>query len=256
MLMTMDVGNTNLKFGLWEDNELFANWRVKSRSDISGDEVGFMLEGFLRLSGLSFSMIDDLVIASVVPPMRPSLERFAGKYLKKQAIFVESHSQKMMKLDYDNPREVGADRVVVSVAAWKRYRKSLVVVDFGTATTFDCVSGDGVYLGGAISPGFRLSADALTLRASLLPKLESFYVPTGAICKDTVNCMNSGLVLGYTSLVEGMVKRISLEMASNPTVVATGGLAALFASLSDSIDAVHPDLTMEGLKIIYDEKKW
>jgi type III pantothenate kinase len=256
MLMTMDVGNTHLKIGLWKGDALLTNWRVKSRADLSGDEIGLMVEGFLRLSQFSFSEIDDLIIASVVPPMRPALERFSNKYLSKRAIFVEGHSQKIMPLLYDNPKEVGADRVVVSIAAFRRYRTSLIVIDFGTATTFDCVSKEGVYLGGAISPGFRLSADALTFRASLLPKLESFYVPEKAICKDTVNGMNSGLVLGYIGLVEGMVARISKEMESKPTVVATGGLAGLFASQSDAIEAVLPDLTMEGLKIVYDEKKW
>lgn len=257
MLMTMDVGNTHLKIGLWgEDDTLLTNWRVKSRADLSGDELGLMTEGFLRLSAYSFGEIDDLIIASVVPPMRPALERFSVKYLKKRAIFVEGHSQKIMPLEYSNPREVGADRVVVSIAAWRRYHKSLIVIDFGTATTFDCVSDSGTYLGGAISPGFRLSADALSLRASLLPKIESFYVPEKVICKDTVNGINSGLVFGYISLVEGMVARITKEMETKPVVVATGGLASLFASQSEVIEAVLPDLTMEGLKIIYDEKKW
>jgi type III pantothenate kinase len=256
MLMTMDVGNTHLKIGLWSSDALLTNWRGKSRADLSGDEIGLMVEGFLRLSQFSFSNIDDLIVASVVPPIRPALERFSLKYLNKRAIFVEGHSQRIMPLDYDNPKEVGADRVVVSIAAWRRYLASLIVIDFGTATTFDCVSEEGIYLGGAISPGFRLSADALTHRASLLPKLESFYVPEKVVCKDTVNCMNSGLVWGYICLVEGMVGRISKEMKSKPVVVATGGLAGLFASQSDAIDAVLPDLTMEGLKIVYDEKKW
>ena len=215
-----------------------------------------MVEGFLRLSKFNFEQIDDLVVASVVPPVRPALERFSVKYLKKRPIFVEGHSQKIMPLDYKNPREVGADRVMVSIAAYRRFKRSLIVIDFGTATTFDCVSEDGVYLGGAIAPGFRLSAEALTFRASLLPKMESFYAPEKAICKDTMDGMNSGLVLGYASLVEGMVGRISREMENKPKVVATGGLAALFASQSGAIDEVLPDLTMEGLKIIYDEKKW
>ncbi|MDR2460153.1 MAG: type III pantothenate kinase [Deltaproteobacteria bacterium] len=256
MLMTMDVGNSNLKFGLWKEDELISNWRVSNRKELSSDELGLMVEGFLRISQLSFSEVEDLVVASVVPPMRPALERFSLKYLKKQAIFVEGYSQKMMRIDYSNPREVGADRVVVSIAAWHRYHRSLIVIDFGTATTFDCISKEGNYLGGAIAPGFRLSADALFQKASMLPKMESFFSPKKAICKDTINGLNSGLVLGYTYLVEGLVGHIIQEMDTKPMVVATGGLAGLFAAQSEVIEKVLPDLTMEGLKLVYEEKKW
>ncbi|MDR1166368.1 MAG: type III pantothenate kinase [Deltaproteobacteria bacterium] len=256
MLLTMDVGNTNIKIGLWRDNELASNWRVHTRPDLSGDEIGLMVDGFLKISHRGFADIEDLVVASVVPPMRPALERFCARYLHKRAIFVEGHSQKMIHVDYANPREVGADRVVVAIAAWSRFQESLVIIDFGTATTFDCVSAEGVYLGGAIAPGFRLSAETLFTKASLLPKMESFYKPVRAICKDTLNGLNAGLVLGYTALVEGLTQRIALEMPLKPKVVATGGLAALFASQTEIIEEVLPDLAMEGLKIVYDQKKW
>jgi type III pantothenate kinase len=256
MIITFDVGNTNIKFGLWQDDKILGDWRVNTKRDLSGDELGFMVDGFLRLGDFSFSQIEDMVVASVVPPMRPALERFANKYIKKPPIFVEGHSQKMIKIDYLDPRQIGADRVVVSIAAWHRFKQALVVIDFGTATTFDCISGEGVYLGGAIAPGFRLSAEALFQRAALLPKMESFYKAHKAICKDTVNGLNSGLILGYTGLVEGLVARISEEMGSPPKVVATGGLATLFSNHTPIIEEVLPNLTMEGLKIVYDEKKW
>jgi type III pantothenate kinase len=256
MLMTMDVGNTNIKFGLWRGGSMPANWRVSTRGDVSGDELGLVVDGALRLGGFSFGDVGDLIVSSVVPPLRPALERFSIKYLARTPIFVEGWSQRAMPLEYSNPREIGADRVVASVAAWSRHKRSLVVIDFGTATTFDCVSSGGAYLGGAIAPGFRLSAEALFRRASMLPKMESFYAPPRALAKDTLSGLNAGLVLGYTGLVEGLARRPSAEMGDDPLVVATGGLANLFASQTDVIKEVLPDLTMEGLKQIYDEKKW
>ncbi|MDR1039606.1 MAG: type III pantothenate kinase [Deltaproteobacteria bacterium] len=256
MLMTMDVGNTNIKFGLWRGGTMAYNWRVSTRGDVSGDELGLVVDGALRLAGLSFGQVEDLIVASVVPPLRPALERFSNRYMGRVPIFVEGWSQRAMRLEYTNPREVGSDRVVASLAAWRRLKRSVIVVDFGTATTFDCVSDDGAYLGGAIAPGFRLSADALFRRASMLPKMESFHVPERALCKDTLAGLNAGLVLGYTALVEGLASRLASEMDPEPVTVATGGLAGLFASQTAAIREVLPDLTMEGLKIIYDEKKW
>ncbi|MDR2140574.1 MAG: type III pantothenate kinase [Deltaproteobacteria bacterium] len=253
MLLTIDVGNTNIKFGLWGQEKLLAIWRVSTQKSASGDELGLVLDGFLRLSERSFKDITGCVVASVVPPMRPALERLGSRYLGQAPIFVEPQSQKLLPILYNDPREVGADRVVVSLAAFRRFKKSLIIVDFGTATTFDCVSAQGEYLGGAIAPGFRLSAEALFQKASRLPKMEQFFEPTGAICRDTVNSLNSGLVLGYAGLVEGLVGRIRAEMASEPLVAATGGLAGLIAGQTRVIEKVLPDLTMEGLKIFYDE---
>ncbi|MDR1083643.1 MAG: type III pantothenate kinase [Deltaproteobacteria bacterium] len=254
MLLTLDVGNTNLKFGLWVYDTLSAVWRISTRKDISGDELGLVLDGFLRLNGYGFRDITDLAVASVVPPMRPALERLASRYLNLTPVFVEAHLQRLMPIRYTDPREVGSDRVVVSVAAYRRFKTSLIVLDFGTATTFDCVSEKGEYLGGAIAPGFRLSAEALFQKASRLPKMEQFYSPQRAISQDTVNSLNSGMVLGYTGLIEGLVSRIRGEMSGQPMVVATGGLAALFARETQVIKEVLPNLTMEGLKILYEEK--
>jgi type III pantothenate kinase len=256
MLMTMDVGNSNLKFGLWLDGAMAGNWRYPTRADVSGDELSIAVDGALRLSGFSVGQVGDVIAASVVPPLRPALERFTQRCLGKAPIVVEGWSQQAMPLEYSNPKEIGSDRVVASFAAWRRYRRSLIVIDFGTATTFDCVSREGAYLGGAIAPGFRLSADALFRRASMLPKMESFAHPERALCKDTLGGLNAGLVLGYTGLVEGLAARLASEMGDSPPAVATGGLARLFARETPAIAEVLPDLTMEGLKIIYDEKKW
>ena len=253
ILLTMDVGNTNIKIGLWRGGAMEQNWRIHTRQNVSGDELGFWLEGFLRIRGYSFESVKDLAICNVVLPLRPSIERLGHRYLNKPPIFVEAHTQKIMPVRYDNPREVGADRVVGAVAAYDRIGAALVVVDFGTATTFDCVSSEGEYLGGAIAPGFRLSADALFDRARRLPKMEQFYKPGSAIAKNTLDSLNSGLVLGYAGLVEGVVARVRAEMGP-VAVVATGGLAALISEETDVVDDIYPDLTMEGLKIIYDRR--
>ncbi|MDR1545381.1 MAG: type III pantothenate kinase [Deltaproteobacteria bacterium] len=256
MLLTMDVGNTNIKFGLWLDNQLSFNWRVHTRRSTSGDELALLLEGFLRLQGVALKELENLVVASVVPPMRPAIERLGLRYIGRRPIFVEAHSQSLMPVLYDDPREVGADRVVGAIAAYRRCAAPLIVVDFGTATTFDCVSAAGEYLGGAIAPGFRLSAEALFHKASRLPKMEQFYRPVTAIAKDTVNSLNSGLVIGYAGLVEGLARRIASEMTTTPKVIATGGLAGLIAGETAILEAVWPDLTMEGLKIVYDERAY
>jgi type III pantothenate kinase len=254
MILTMDVGNTNIKFGLWTDKEMTYNWRISTRHSSSGDELGLMVESFLRMQGFAFKDVDDLVVASVVLPMRPAIERLGSRYLGKPPIFIEAYSQTIMPILYHNPREVGADRVVGSISAYRRFRSRIIVVDFGTATTFDCISAAGEYLGGSIAPGFRLSAEALFDRARRLPKLEQFVKPVAAIAKDTINSLNSGLVLGYAGLVEGLVGRIKMEMGEESRVVATGGLAALIAGETSVIEDIFPNLTMEGLKIIYEEE--
>ncbi|MDR0548065.1 MAG: type III pantothenate kinase [Deltaproteobacteria bacterium] len=256
MLLALDVGNTNIKFGLWGPNSLLAIWRASTRKNISGDELGLILEGFLRLNGYTFADVSGFIVASVVPPMRPAIARLGARYLNVTPIFVEPHRQKLMPILYDDPKEVGADRVLVSIAAYRRFQRGLVIVDFGTATTFDCVSAKGEYLGGAIAPGFRLSADALFQKASRLPKLEQFFAPPNAICRDTIQSLNAGLVLGYAGLVEGLIARIKSEMTGEPLVAATGGLAALIAKQTPAIAEVLPDLTMEGLKILFDEKMY
>lgn len=255
MLFTMDVGNTNINLGLWEGDELKADWRLSTRRESTLDEMGLAIGGLFAAEGFEFKMVSGFIISSVVPPMRPTLERFGSKYLKLRPIFLEAHRQTLMPIFYKNPMEMGADRIAVSIAAYRRYHSSVIVVDLGTATTFDCISAKGEHLGGAIAPGLRLSAEALFQKASRLPKLELFDLPSTAIAKDTISSINVGLIYGYMSLVDGLVKRIKVELGP-AKVVATGGLASLIAAESEQIEEVLPDLTLEGLKIIYNEMAW
>ena len=255
MLFTMDVGNTNINLGLWQGDELRADWRLSTRRESTLDELGLSIGGLFAAGGFKFEQVTGFIISSVVPPMRPALERFGTKYVKLRPIFLEAHRQSLMPIFYTNPAEMGADRIAVSIAAYRRYRGSVIVVDMGTATTFDCISKDGEHLGGAIAPGFRLSADALFQKASRLPRLELFDLPPKAIALDTISSINVGLIYGYISLVDGLVTRLKKELGP-AKVVATGGLAGLIAAESQQIEEVLPDLTLEGLKIIFNEMAW
>jgi len=256
MLFTMDVGNTNINCGLWLGDELRADWRLSTRRESTLDELGLAFGGLFQSGGFSFEQVRGFIISSVVPPMRPALERFGSKYVRLRPIFVEAHKQTLMPLKYDNPMEMGADRVAVSIAAYRRLRSRAIVIDLGTATTFDCISEKGEHLGGAIAPGLRLSAEALFQKASRLPRMELFDLPARAIARDTISSLNVGLIYGYISLVDGLVARLKKELGAGARVVATGGLATLIASESEQIEEVLPDLTLEGLKIIYDEMAW
>ncbi len=255
MLFTLDIGNTNMNLGLWRGDILCADWRLSTNRGYTLDELGLSIGGLFAAAGFTFSDVDGFIISSVVPPMRPALERFGAKYLKLRPIFLEAQRQNIMPLKYVNPAEMGADRLAVSVAAYRRYRRSLIVVDMGTATTFDCISDRGEHLGGAIVPGLRLSAEALFQKTSRLPRLEMFDPPERAIARDTLSSINAGIVFGYTALVDGLAARIKKELGQ-AKVVATGGLAALIASESTQVEEVLPDLTLEGLKIFYHEMDW
>ena len=255
MLLTLDVGNTNTNCGLWLGDELKADWRMVTRRESTLDELGLSVGGLLAAHGFSFQDITGLIIASVVPPMRPALERFGVKYAHQRPIFLEAHRQTILPLSYANPMEMGADRVAVALAAHRRVRGAVIVVDLGTATTFDCISAQGVHLGGAISPGLRLSAEALFQKASRLPRLELFDRPKKALANDTIASLNVGLIYGYMDLVDGLVTRLKKETGP-AKVLATGGLAGLIASGSTQVDEVQPDLALEGLRIIYQENGW
>ncbi|KXS56830.1 MAG: hypothetical protein AMR96_00120 [Candidatus Adiutrix intracellularis] len=255
MLFTLDIGNTNMNCGLWLGDELKADWRLSTRRESTLDELGLAIGGVLNAAGFDFRSISGFIIASVVPPMRPALERFGAKYVKQRPIFLEAHRQTLLSLRYLNPIEMGADRVAVSIAAYRRVRTRVIVVDLGTATTFDCISEDGEHLGGAIAPGLRLSAEALFQKTCRLPRLELFDLPDRIITQDTISNLNVGLIYGYVSLVDGLVTRIKKELGP-AKVLATGGLATLIASESTQIEEVLPDLTLEGLKIVYNEMAW
>lgn len=250
LLLTMDIGNSNLVFGLWEEEALIGDWRIRTRRDLTADELGLAIGGMITQSGIRWADISSLIISSVVPPMRPALERFAARYLGFEPLFVEPN-QTFMPVKYDQPRDVGADRVVGAIAAYNRFKTSLIVVDFGTATTFDCISAQGEFLGGAIAPGLRLSAEALFQKASRLPKIEMFQRPARVVATNTIDSMNSGLIFGYAGMVDGLVRRAKLEMGGRPKVVATGGLASLIAAESEQIEEVLPELALEGLRLIH-----
>lgn len=255
MLFTLDVGNTNMNCGLWLGDELKADWRLATRRESTLDELGLSLGGLLKAAGYAYNDITGFIISSVVPPMRPALERFGIKYIRLRPIFLEAHRQTLLPLSYTNPMEMGADRVAVSIAAYRRVRGAVIVVDLGTATTFDCVSASGLHLGGAIVPGLRLSAEALFQKASRLPRLELFDLPDRVMARDTISSLNVGLIWGHIALVDGLVERLKREMGP-ARVLATGGLAGLIASGSGQIEEVLPDLTLEGLKIAYNEMSW
>jgi type III pantothenate kinase len=253
MLVAMDVGNTNTVIGVYRDDQLLSDWRIRTEKDATIDELGILLRSLFQAQGLVLEADTDLIISSVVPPMNNTLEGFAQRYLKVKPLWVGPGIKTGMPIYYDNPREVGADRIVNAVAAYEQVHGAVVIVDFGTATTFDVVSQQGEYQGGIIAPGVMISCEALFLKASKLPRVEIFAKPKSIIAKDTISSMNAGIIYGYAGLVDGIVARIKEALNNRKTrVIATGGLACLIASETKSIDAVDDFLTLKGLKIIYE----
>jgi len=255
MLLAIDIGNTNTVIGVYDGDRLIHHWRLRTEKDATEDEFLLLIKNLFASEGAKMEAITGTIISCVVPPMINIANNFCSRYLHHQPVFVDADTFTDMPILYDNPKEVGADRIVNAVAAFHKYRTSLVVVDFGTATTFDCISQDGAYLGGAISPGILISSEALFQKASKLPRVEIFASPKRVIAKDTISSMNAGIIYGYAGLVDGIVRRIKKELTPAPKVIATGGLAELMAKESETIEAVEPHLTLEGLKIIYDKTK-
>ncbi len=250
MLLVIDVGNTNTVLGLYRDEELIQNWRITTDKTRTVDEYAVLIHELLRLGDISMAAIEDVIISSVVPPTKEALEGLCRKYFKRSPYLIGPGIKTGMPIHYDNPREVGADRIVNAVGAYEKRRCSLIIVDFGTATTFDLVSAQGEYEGGAIAPGLTISAEALFQRASKLPRVE-FVRPPQVIAKNTVNSIQAGLFFGYVGLVDGIVSRMRQESRENPLVIATGGLARAIAPASQTIQEVEPFLTLEGLRILY-----
>ncbi len=251
MLLALDVGNTNIVLGLFSGKDLLHHWRLSTRREGTSDEYGILIQELFALHRIESSQVNAAVISSVVPPLQATLEEMVENGFRIKVLRVEPGIKTGMPILYENPKEVGADRIVNAVAAIEKYGKPAVVVDFGTATTFDVISERGEYLGGAIAPGIQISAEALFQRAAKLPRID-IARPRSAIGKSTVESMQSGLYFGYLSLVEGMLTRIRSEMDRDPVVVATGGLAHLIVGNSPLIDHVDPLLTLEGLRIIYE----
>lgn len=250
MLLVIDVGNTHTVIGVYEKAKLVQHWRIRTERNTTEDEFDLLFSGLLLQNNIQMDAINRTVISCVVPPVVGILDAFCRKYLGHAPHWVDARSYKGMPVLYTNPDEVGADRIVNAVGAYDHYKKSLIIIDFGTATTFDAVSAKGEYIGGAISPGLGISAEALFHKASKLPRVELFNPPQEAIGKNTIHSMQSGLIFGYAAMVDGMVARFKKEMASDPKVIATGGLAGMMANVASSIEAVDKGLTLEGLRII------
>lgn len=251
MLVVIDVGNTHTVLGLYRDDLLLDNWRISTSTDRTRDEYIILLQEFLRSLDADRREVSGMMISCVVPPVLNELLGLASKYFHFRPLVVGPGIKTGLPILLDNPREVGADRIVNAVAAYQKHKQALVIIDFGTATTFDCVSAKGEYIGGVIAPGMHISMEALCQRASKLPRVE-LSRPREVVGKNTVHCMQSGIVYGYLSLVEGLIARIKDELKLDLVVVATGGLAKVVERETGIIDDVDEFLTLKGLKYLYD----
>ncbi len=250
MLLVIDVGNTNTVMGIYEGRRLIKDWRIRTEKNTTADEFNVLASNLFSQGGMDPRKIDKTIISCVVPPMVMILDGFCRNYLGHAPHWVDARSYERMPILYSSPSEVGADRIVNSVGAYEKYHTSLIVIDFGTATTFDAISEKGEYLGGAISPGIMISAEILFQKASKLPRVEIFNPPENVIGKTTSESIQSGIIFGYAGLVDGIVTRMKKQLGAAPKVIATGGLANLMFKVSETIEAVEKDLTLEGLRII------
>jgi type III pantothenate kinase len=250
MLLVIDVGNTNTVLGVYDCEELVHDWRIRTVVDHTVDEYGILIYNLYKTSHISSKAIKHIVISCVVPPMLNILEPLCIKYFNIKPLIVGPGVKTGMPIFYDNPKEVGADRIVNAVAAYEKHKRDMIIVDFGTATTFDYVSKKGEYMGGCIAPGIMISSEALFERTAKLPRVE-LSKPKSVIGKDTVSSMQAGIMYGYAGLVDGIVDRMRAEAETNSVVIATGGLARVIAPETKTIDIVDEMLTLEGLRIIY-----
>lgn len=255
MILVIDVGNTNTVLGLYKDEKLLDYWRISTDTSKTSDEYGMLIKQLFVHHNYSFDDMEALIISSVVPPLMYTLEHMTRKYFNREPLIVGPGIKTGMNIKMDNPKEVGADRIVNAVAGFELYGGPLIIVDFGTATTYCAISKAGEYLGGAISPGIRISVDALYEKTAKLPRVE-LIKPESVICKNTIAGIQSGVIYGYIGQVDYIVRRMKKELgADNAKVIATGGLSKLIASESETIDVVNGLLTLEGLRIIYDRNK-
>ncbi|MCH8825916.1 MAG: type III pantothenate kinase [Chloroflexi bacterium] len=251
MLLALDIGNTNITLGVFQGESIYATWRVSTDASKMPDEYGVLLRQLFDLRGIDSAQVDAVALCSVVPPLTPVFLELCKGFFDVVPLVVGAGTKTGIRVLYDNPRDVGADRIVDAAAALKIYGGPVIVVDIGTATVFDAVTKDGNYLGGAIAPGMAIAADALFHSTSQLRRVE-LVSPKEAIGKNTVHSIQSGLVLGYAELVKGMVARFDRELGGGAKVVATGGLAHIVEQEVGLFDAVDPDLTLTGLRLIHE----
>jgi len=250
MLLAIDIGNTNIAAGLFEEVNLLRHWKIQSERGKTCDEYAVTLLSLFSFSGLDTAKINGIIISSVVPPLTPVFQDLSIEQFNIKPLILGPGLKTGMPILYENPLEVGADRVAASVAGYAKYGGPLVIVDFGTATTFDAVSARGEYLGGAIAPGIQIAAEALSLKTSKLPRVE-IKMPKMAIGRTTAASMHSGLYFGYLGLVSHIILKIKAELESEASVIATGGLGSLFFQKVETIDHFEPHLVLEGLRILY-----
>jgi len=254
MLLVFDVGNSNIVMGVYLEEKLLRSWRLATERNQTDDEYEINIRSLLGIAQISINDISDVIISSVVPPLMPALERMVSRCFGTKPLIVEPGIKTGLSILYDNPREIGADRIVNAVAGYELYGGPLIIIDFGTATTFCVIDEEGRWIGGAISPGIGISAEALFQRASRLPRIE-LVKPKQVIGRNTVAGMQSGIIFGYVGLVDGIVNRINRETGVNHRVIATGGMAEIIAEVSETIEKVDEDLTMEGLRLIYNRNR-
>ena len=258
MLLAIDVGNTNIVLGVFRSAELVHSWRLATLRERTSDELGILITGLCGHHKVTRDDISGIVMASVVPPLTSTMIAMARDYFGRTPLNIEPAANTGMPILYDNPKEVGADRVVNGIAAYEEYgrrdHRAVIVVDFGTATTFDAISANGEYLGGVICPGPQISADALFQRAAKLPRID-VQKPDRVIGRTTVGSMQSGLFWGYVDMVEGLVRRMKLELGGDVAVVATGGLAESVAPETKLVEHVDGDLTLRGLRMVWDRNQ-
>jgi len=254
MLLVVDVGNTQTHLGVYEGSELVHDWRFATVRESTADELGAALTSLLALRGFGFADIDASIVSATVPSLRPQWTAMAQRYLGHEMLLVGPGLRTGMPIRYDNPREIGPDRLVNAVAGYERVGGACVIVDFGTAVTHDVVSAGGEYLGGVICPGMQISADALFQRAARLPRVD-VRKPCEVIGRTTVSAIESGLYYGYAGLVDGVVRRMRAELGPNTACIATGGLASIVAPEVDLIEHVDPDLTLHGLRMVWERNR-
>jgi type III pantothenate kinase len=254
LLLVVDVGNTNIVLGIYREKELVCHWRISTDRERTSDEYGVLIYNLFQHMKMDMKQISAVIISSVVPPLIVPLQRMCVRYFGGEPLVVGPGIKTGIRINYENPREVGADRIVNAIGAFEKYGGPLVIVDFGTATTFCAVADNGDYLGGAIAPGIGISTEALFQRAAKLPRIE-LVMPKTAICRNTVASMQSGIIFGFVGQVDEMVRRMKQELGGTAKVIATGGLANLISQESSSIEVVEPFLTLEGLRIVYERNR-